>query len=190
MADERALTVGEAVGRAKSALETVSIRVIGEVTDFKAYKAVYFTLGDGNACMDCIMWPDAYGASGVRLECGMQVEVTGQFTVYPVKGRMQFSVRRLEAAGEGVLRMQVAALARRLEAEGLMRQDRKRPLPRFPSRIALVTSPRGKAVWDVIRTLRRRYPVAELLIAGVPVEGADAPARLVEGSACRRCSRP
>ena len=94
---------------------------------------------------------------------------------------MQFTVRSLALAGEGNLRLQVAALARKLEAEGLMRPERKRALPRFPQRIAVVTSPRGKAVHDVMRTLRRRYPLAELLVAGVAVEGEGAPAAIVEG---------
>ena len=125
------------------------------------------------------MWRDVFAASGVPLLEGMLVEVSGTLTVYAPKCRMQFQVRTLQAAGEGALRMQVAALARRLEAEGLMRIERRRALPEFPDRIALVTSPRGKAVHDVIRTLRRRYPVAELLIAGVAVEGASAAAAIV-----------
>ena len=77
--------------------------------------------------------------------------------------------------------MQVAQLARKLEAEGLMDASRKRRVPPLPQRIAVVTSPRGKAVHDVIRTLRRRYPLGELLICGVPVEGQDAPARIIQG---------
>jgi exodeoxyribonuclease VII large subunit len=77
--------------------------------------------------------------------------------------------------------MRVAALARKLEAEGLMREERRRPLPLLPARIGLVTSPRGKAVHDVVRTLARRYPVAELVIAGVPVEGREAVASIVAG---------
>jgi exodeoxyribonuclease VII large subunit len=180
----RALSVTEAMTLAKRTLEGLPVRVIGEVsecTDRSGYKAVYFTLTDGSSAMSCLMWRDAFEASGVMLRDGLLVEVAGSLTVYAPKGRMQFQVRRLEAAGEGVLRMQVAALARRLEAEGLMRPERRRPLPEFPERIALVTSPRGKAVHDVIRTLRRRYPLAELLIAGVVVEGAGASAGIVEG---------
>jgi exodeoxyribonuclease VII large subunit len=180
----RALSVTEAMTLAKRTLEGLSVRVIGEVselTDRSGYKAVYFTLTDGSSCMSCLMWRDAFELSGVPLRDGMLVEIAGSLTVYPAKGRMQFQVRSLQAAGEGVLRMQVAALARRLEAEGLMRPERRRPLPEYPDRIALVTSPRGKAVHDVIRTLRRRYPVAELLIAGVVVEGAGAAAAIVEG---------
>lgn len=180
----RALSVTEAMAWARRTLEGVPLRVIGEVseaTDRSGYKAVYFTLCDGSSVMSCLMWRDVFAASGIPLREGMLVEVTGILTVYAPKGRMQFQVRTLQAAGEGALRLQVAALARRLEAEGLMGAERRRPLPEFPDRIALVTSPRGKAVHDVIRTLRRRYPVAELLIAGVAVEGATAVASIVEG---------
>jgi exodeoxyribonuclease VII large subunit len=191
LAEERALTVTEAMGAAKRALEGVRIRVLGEVSEFNdkpGYKAAYFTVSDGGAAMPCLMWRDVYEASGVELRCGMLVELSGGFSAYVPKGRMQFQVRELSLAGEGNLRLQVAALARKLEAEGLMRPERKRALPRFPQRIALVTSPRGKAVHDVIRTLGRRYPLAELLIAGVAVEGDGAPAAIVGGlekaSAC------
>jgi len=184
MADERALSVTEAMTRARQALEGVRLRVVGEVSEFNdkpGYKAAYFTVGDDGAAMPCLMWRDAYMASGCELRCGMLVEMTGYFSAYVPKGRMQFVVRALEPAGEGSLRLQVAQLARRLEAEGLMQEFRKRPLPRLPQRIALVTSPRGKAVHDVIRTLRRRYPIAELVIAGVAVEGDSAVAAIVEG---------
>jgi exodeoxyribonuclease VII large subunit len=187
----RAMTVSEAVNLAKRALEGLALRIVGEVseaTDRAGYKAIYFTVSDGSSVLPCLIWRDAFEASGVQLRCGMLVELSGSFTVYAPKGRMQFQVRSLAAAGEGLLRMQVAALARKLETEGLMRVDRKRPLPAYPERIALVTSPRGKAVHDVIRTLHRRYPFAELLIAGVAVEGADAAARIVEGLAAAGAS--
>lgn len=192
MSEERALTVTEAMNAAKQALEGVRVRVVGEVSEFNdkpGYKAAYFTVSDGGAAMPCLMWRDQYLASGVSLRCGMLVEITGSFSAYIAKGRMQFTVRSLSLAGEGNLRLQVAALARKLEIEGLMRPDRKRGLPRYPERIAVVTSPRGKAIHDVIRTLRRRYPLAELLIAGVAVEGDGAPAAIVEGlEAASRCS--
>jgi exodeoxyribonuclease VII large subunit len=180
----RALTVSEAMGMAKRALESLPLRVVGEISEFTdrpGYKAVYFTLADGSAVMPCLIWRDVYEASGVQMRSGMLVEVTGGMTVYAPKGRMQFQARTLAAAGEGVLRLQVAALARKLEAEGLFHADRKRELPEYPTRIGLVTSPRGKAVHDVILTLRRRYPTAELVIAGVAVEGAGAAGHIVEG---------
>ena len=186
MADERALTVTEAMNAAKKALEGVYARVVGEVSEFNdkpGYKAAYFTVSDGGASMPCLMWRDQYLASGVELHCGMLVELSGSFSAYIAKGRMQFAVRSLALAGEGNLRLQVAQLARKLELEGLMRPERKRALPRYPQRIAVVTSPRGKAVHDVIRTLRRRYPLAELLVAGVAVEGDGAPAAIASGLA-------
>ena len=184
MAQQRALSVTEAMTSAKQALETVRVRVIGEVSEFNdkpGYKAAYFTVSDRGSAMPCLMWRDQYEASGVILRCGMLVEITGLFSAYVPKGRMQFQVRALSLAGEGDLRLQVAALAAKLEAEGLMRPERKRGLPRYPARIAVVTSPRGKAIHDVLRTLHRRYPLAELLIAGVTVEGEAAPAAIVEG---------
>ena len=184
MEQDRALSVTEAMNAAKRALEGVRVRVVGEVSEFNdkpGYKAAYFTVSDGGASMPCMMWRDQYLASGVTLRCGMLVELSGSFTAFVPKGRMQFTVRSLSLAGEGNLRLQVAALASKLELEGLMRAERKRALPRFPERIAVVTSPRGKAIHDVLRTLRRRYPLAELLVAGVAVEGEAAPAAIVEG---------
>lgn len=193
MADDAALTVTQAMSLAKQTLETVRVRVIGEVSEFNdrpGYKAAYFTVCDGGAAMPCLMWRDAYMASGVPLRAGMLVELTGQFSAYAPKGRLQFVVRRLDLAGEGRLRMQVAELARRLELEGLMSPDRKRALPRYPQRIALVTSPRGKAVHDVLRALRRRYPLAEVLVAGVAVEGDAAVAAIVEGLGVASAASP
>ena len=161
-----------------------ALRVMGEVSEFNdkpGYKAAYFTVSDGGAAMPCMMWRDAYIASGVELRCGMLVELAGNFSAYVPKGRMQFSVRSLTLAGEGNLRLQVAALARKLEARRAHATRAKARAARFPERIAVVTSPRGKAIHDVLRTLRRRYPLAELLVAGVAVEGDGAPAAIVEG---------
>jgi len=184
VAEERAVSVSEAMTLARQTLEGIRLRVVGEVSEFAdkpGYRAAYFTVSDGDASMQCLMWREQYVASGVALRCGTLVEMAGYFSAYAAKGRMQFVVRSLTLAGEGRLRLQVAELARRLEAEGLMRPERKRSLPAYPERIGVVTSPRGKAVHDVLRTLRRRYPLAEILLAGVPVEGADAPDAIVEG---------
>lgn len=193
MTEERALSVSEAMGLARQALEGVRVRVVGEVSEFSdkpGYKAAYFTVCDQGASMPCLMWRDAYAASGVTLRCGVQVELSGMFSAYVPKGRMQFQVRRLALAGEGRLRMQVAELAQRLEADGLMRPERKREIPRFPARIAVVTSPRGKAVHDVLRTLRRRYPLAEVLLAGIAVEGESAAEEIAAGLRVAGEARP
>ncbi len=178
-----ALSVSAAMGLAKNALETVVVRLVGEVSevnDKPGYKAVYFTVKDEKASLPCMMWMSRYQASGVSLCVGALVELTGRFSLYAAKGRMNFDVFSVTLAGEGQLRLQVANLARELEAMGLMDPARKRPLPVYPETIGVVTSPRGAAVHDVLRTLRRRYPLARILFAGVPV-GAGAPAALIEG---------
>ncbi|WP_249040426.1 exodeoxyribonuclease VII large subunit, partial [Eggerthella sinensis] len=179
-----ALSVSGAMALAKGALEGVTVRLMGEVSEVSnkpGYKAVYFTVKDPSAALPCMMWNNRFQASGVRLAVGQLVELTGRFTLYAPKGRMNFDVFSIALAGEGNLRLQVANLARKLEAEGLMRPERKRPLPAYPVAIGLVTSPRGAAVHDVLRTLRRRFPLARVLVAGVAVEGAQAPAGIVEG---------
>lgn len=181
-----ALSVSAAMGLAKNALEEVVVRLVGEVSevnDKPGYKAVYFTVKDEKASLPCMMWMNRYQASGVALSVGALVELTGRFSLYAAKGRMNFDVFSVSLAGEGQLRLQVANLARELEAMGLMDPARKRPLPAYPEAIGLVTSPRGAAVHDVLRTLRRRYPLARILFAGVPVEGPGAADGLVDGLA-------
>jgi exodeoxyribonuclease VII large subunit/exodeoxyribonuclease VII small subunit len=183
---DRALTVSELLALARRALEPLAVTVVGEVTeltDRPGYKAVYFTLADDDAVLPCLVWRDAYERSACSLRCGMLVQATGAMTVYAPKGRMQFQVRTLAQAGEGLLRVQVAELARRLSAEGLMDPSRKRAVPAFPERVGVVTSPRGKAVHDVVRTLGRRFPAAEIVFAGVSVEGAEAVSSLMRGLA-------
>lgn len=181
---QSALSVSAAMALAKGALEGVTVRMVGEVSELSnkaGYKAVYFTIKDQSASLPCMMWNNRFQASGVRLSIGCLVEVTGRFTLYAAKGRMNFDVFSISLAGEGKLRMQVAELAKQLQAQGLMDPQRKRPIPAFPECIGLVTSPRGAAVHDVLRTLRRRFPMARVLLAGVPVEGAQAPNYLCDG---------
>ena len=183
-AASEALSVSGAMALAKGALEGVVVRLVGEVSEVSnkpGYKAVYFTVKDERAALPCMMWNNRFNAAGIALRVGQLVELTGRFTLYAPKGRMNFDVFSLSLAGEGRLRQQVAELARRLEAEGLMDPGRKRPLPAYPLAIGLVTSPRGDAVHDVLRTLRRRFPLSRVVLAGVAVEGAQAPAGIVEG---------
>jgi len=170
------VSVTAALTIAKDKLRAASLRVAGEVTGFKphsTYSAFYFQLKDDASVMDVTLWKNVYTSQGIELRDGMLVEMDGAFDVYTAKGRMSFMPRAIKVAGEGDLRAQVAARARKLEAEGLMSDERKKPLPEFPERIALVTSPNGAAVHDVLRTLARRYPVAEVLFYGTAVEGAD-----------------
>lgn len=179
-----AMSVTAAMALAKESLESVVVRIIGEVSEVSVkpgYKAAYFTVKDSSASLPCMMWNNRYRASGIDLAVGQLVEITGRFTLYAAKGRMNFDVFSVALAGEGDLRMKVANIAKKLAAEGLTDPARKLALPQFPERIGLVTSPRSAAVHDVLRTLRRRYPIATVLLAGVPVEGADASRQIVEG---------
>ncbi len=175
---------------AKNSLESLTPTLIGEVSEVNAkagYKAVYFTVKDAGASLPCMMWLNRYRQSGVKLEVGQRVELTGRFTLYAPKGRMNFEVFSISVSGEGELRRRVAELARRLEREGLMDSARKRPVARMNAHVGLVTSPHGDAVHDVMRTMRRRFPLTKLSLAGVAVEGANAPAGMIE--ALRACVR-
>ena len=188
-----ACSVTEALNIAKRDLEKIRLTVIGEVSELsnkRGYKAVYFTIRDDRCALPCLIWNDKYRACGIELAVGMLVEITGMFSCYPAKGRMQFSADSIVPAGEGTLRLQVAQLARKLEAEGLMDPARKRKLKALPQRIGVVTSPRGKAIHDVIQTLRRRYPLAELLVYGVKVEGVGAVEELISGLRCACETQP
>lgn len=180
---KEALSVSAAITIAKSLLQQHAFRISGEVSELSdkpGYKAVYFTIKDSDATLSCLMWKNRYAAAGVPLRIGAKVVVTGKFTIFAPKGRMNFEVSQLALAGDGDLRAKVAALAEKLRQEGLMDQTRKRTLVSYPDKIGLVTSPRGAAVHDVLRTLRRRFPAVEIVLAGVPVEGKQAPQDMIE----------
>lgn len=183
---QKALSVGAALAVAKHQLEGITVRIVGEVSELSnkpGYAAVYFTLKDKeeNASLPCLMWMNRFKQANVQFRVGSVLDVTGRFSLYAAKGRMNFDVFSIALAGEGDIRLRIANLSKKLEAEGLMRPEAKKRIPALPARIGLVTSPRGAAVYDVLRTLRRRYPLAEVLVAGVPVEGKDAPAHLMAG---------
>ena len=179
---KQAVSVSEALALAKAQLESISFCIIGEISQLSykpGYKGVYFSIKDENANLPCVIWMTKYQQLGFELQVGQLVELQGKFTIYAAKGSMQFNASSIALAGEGELRRRVALLLKRLENEGLTAKERKRSIPAYPQRIGLVTSPRGAAVHDVLRTLRRRWPVAHILFAGVPVEGAEAPLGLI-----------
>ncbi|MBQ9003081.1 MAG: exodeoxyribonuclease VII large subunit [Eggerthellaceae bacterium] len=188
-----ALSVSDAMALAKQSLESVVVRIVGEVSEVSVkpgYKAAYFSVKDSSSSLPCMMWNNRYRASGIDLAVGQLIDMTGRFTLYAAKGRMNFDVFSIALAGEGDLRLKVANIAKKLAGEGLTDPGRKIALPAFPERIGLVTSPRSAAVHDVLRTLRRRFPVATVLLAGVPVEGAQAAEGIVEGMRAVYRARP
>jgi exodeoxyribonuclease VII large subunit len=103
----------------------------------------------------------------------------GRLTVYTARSEMQFAIARLEGVGDGLWRKALKAAARRLKADGLLAPERKRPLPRFPRRVAVVTSPDGAALRDIISVVRRRCPLVEVVLCGARVQGEGAPEALV-----------
>ncbi|MBQ6395654.1 MAG: exodeoxyribonuclease VII large subunit [Atopobiaceae bacterium] len=178
------ISVSDAVALAKAAVGAVPhIAVIGEVTGFRGPNArsghCYFQIKDDSSTMDCIVWRSVHAASGVELRDGLEVLMTGRFDVYEATARMSFVATRLEATGEGALRQKVAALANRLKNEGLMDESRKKPVPRFCTRVAIVTSLSGDVIDDAKRTLARRNPLVELLVFGCSVQGAGAEATII-----------
>ena len=184
--DDDVLSVSQAMEIAAGALDAIpQLTVLGEVTGFRGPNArsghCYFQIKDDSAAVDCIIWRGSYAKRTFDLRDGMQLNLTGSFNLYKPTGRMSFVVRSFSLAGEGLLRQQVAQLAEKLRREGLMDASRKRHIPVFCTRVAVVTSLSGAVIDDVKRTLRRRNPLVELICVGAKVQGEGAPAELIEG---------
>jgi exodeoxyribonuclease VII large subunit len=151
--------------------------VEGEISNYRKQASghQYFTLKDAQSQLSCV-W---FARQGLRLKQilladGMQVQVRGAMTVYEARGQYQLNVQFAQAAGAGLLQAKFEALKRKLEAEGLFDPDRKRPLPRFPASIGIVTSPTGAALRDMLNILARRAPWARVVIGPVRVQGEGA----------------
>jgi exodeoxyribonuclease VII large subunit len=167
--------------------------VAGEVSNLSrpASGHVYFTLKDAQASLRCVAWrPDATRLQEVIAD-GIAVEAHGYISLYESGGQYQLYVDDLRPAGEGLLYQEFLRLKARLEAEGLFAPERKRPLPDWPDRIGVVTSPTGAALRDVLHVLRRRFPLAEVILAPTPVQGEQAPEGIVEAlQALNKHSKP
>ncbi len=155
--------------------------VRGEVSDFKAHRNGhwYFALRDAEAQVRCVVWSTQQRRIPAKPDDGMQVIAFGQMTVWPVRGDLQFSVRAIEAEGDGLWRKALEQTRRRLEADGLLDPARRRPLPAFPRRIAVITSPDGAALHDVVTVARARSADVQLVLVPAKVQGDGAPESLV-----------
>ncbi len=155
--------------------------VEGEISNFSqpASGHLYFTLKDGEAAIRCVMWRNAAQRMSFAPREGLAVQAHGSMGIYEVSGQVQLYVDALTPAGEGALYQEFLRLKAKLEAEGLFEEDRKRTPPWLPKVIGIVTSPTGAALQDMLNTLRRRYPVAEVVLAPTPVQGIDAPPGIV-----------
>ena len=151
--------------------------VEGELSNFRRHRQsghCYFTLQDGGAQLRCVMWARQVQRLYFRPEDGHQVQVRGRLTFYKPRGELQLIATSMTLAGAGARQQAFEALKRRLEAEGFFDPNRKRPLPRFPRRIGVVTSDSGAALQDILSILRRRFPVVEVLHCPVRVQGLQA----------------
>jgi exodeoxyribonuclease VII large subunit len=157
------------------------IWVEGEISNFSRPSSghLYFTLKDQNAAVRCVMWRTSTMRLGFSPREGLAVQVHGSMGVYEVSGQVQLYVDTMKPAGEGALYQEFLRLKAKLEAEGLFNPERKRPLPALPRTIGVVTSPTGAAFQDVLNTIRRRFPVAEVILSPTLVQGIDAPVTIV-----------
>lgn len=159
--------------------------VAGEVSNFSrpASGHVYFTLKDDQATLRCVMWRPLANRLPNLPRDGEAVVVHGHISVYEPQGTYQLQVDTIQPEGLGILHLEFEALKRKLEAEGLFDSARKRPLPPLPQRIGVVTSPTGAVLRDILHILRRRYPLAEVILAPTAVQGVEAPPQIVNALA-------
>ncbi len=167
---------------ARGVLEDVLtlVWVEGEISNFLAHRSGhwYFTLKDSNAQVRCAFFKSRSGGTRVLPRDGMQVLVRGRVTLYEARGEYQLVVDHLEESGEGALRRAFDLLKAKLAGEGLFDDARKRALPRLPRRIAILSSPTGAAIRDVLSVLRRRLPMVEVDLVPVAVQGEGAAAAI------------
>src|ERR1019366_2901190 len=157
-----------------------AVWVGGEVSNLRAQSSghIYFTLKDAGAQLNCVCFRDAARESRALLADGQQVILQGDVTVYEVRGQYQLVVRQIELRGAGALQIAFEKLKLKLAAEGLFATERKRPLPKYPQRIGLVTSPAGAAIRDVLHVVQRRNPGLEIILAPCRVQGQGAAAEI------------
>ncbi len=175
--EDRVWTVSELTTRVKGVLEETfeTLWVEGEISNFVHHSSghMYFSLKDERAQLRSVFFRGDNRLLKFRPENGMKVRARGAITVYERNGQYQLLVRRLVPVGTGELELAFRQLVEKLEKEGLFDEERKQPLPEWPGRVGVITSPTGAAIHDIIRVLRRRFPVT-LLLYPVRVQGEGA----------------
>jgi exodeoxyribonuclease VII large subunit len=178
----KVFTVAELTRQIRGTLETKfgAVWVQGEISNYKLHPSghQYFTLKDQRAAISCVIFRNTLPPGKQPISDGAQVQVYGNVSVFEARGQYQLNVQILQTRGAGLLQAKFEALKRKLEAEGLFDPARKRPLPKFPKRIAIVTSPSGAAIRDMLNVLRRRAPNVAVLISPVRVQGIGAAAEI------------
>jgi len=179
----RTLTVSELTSQVKGLFEesfAYPVWVDGELSDPKLYPSghLWFDLKDAHANLKCVMWKESVRAMKFKPEQGLQVLCLGKVEFYAPRGEVKFSVRSMEPKGMGALQLAFAQLKEKLQAEGLFADERKRPLPAFPRRVGLVTSPQGAAIDDMLRILRGQV---EVVLKPCRVQGDGSAAAIASG---------
>ncbi len=179
------LTVTQLTQVVKRAIERHvprTVHVVGEISNYKRHSSghVYFVMKDEHCEVSCVMWRSDAGRLKFDPGDGLEVLATGTIDVFERSGRYQLYVRRLEPKGVGALELAFRQLREKLEKEGLFDPSRKKAPPRFPRRIAVVTSPTGAAIRDILQTLKRRWPAVEVYVYPVMVQGPTAAGEIAE----------
>lgn len=180
MNERRVLTVGELTRYIKMKLEQdpvlTDVWVSGEISNFTHHSSghMYFTLKDKTSRIRSIMFASANRQLAFQPKEGMLVIARGNISVFERDGQYQFYIQHMQPDGIGSLYLAFEQLKKKLEAEGLFDERRKRPIPRFPRTVGVITSPTGAAVRDIITTMQRRYPQAAILLHPVLVQGEQA----------------
>lgn len=177
-ATRKVLTVSQLTSQVKSLLENQIglVWVSGEVTNLRAQSSghLYFTLKDAAAQVSCVLFRGESQPDRSLIEDGRKILVQGDVTVYEARGQYQLIVRAVELQGIGALQAAFEKLKQKLNAEGLFAPERKRPLPQYPQRLGLVTSPTGAAIRDVLHVVRRRHAGLAIILAPCRVQGPGA----------------
>jgi len=182
-APEHAIPVSVLTAALKDAIEGAfpALWVSGEVSGFKSHRNGhwYFTLKDATASIECVVWSRDQARFPAMPDEGMQVVAFGQFSVWVKNGKATFAVKQMEAEGEGLWRKAFEKARAALERDGLLAAERKRPIPRFPRCVGVVTSADGAAMHDIIAVIARRNPTIDIVIIPAAVQGDSAPESLV-----------
>jgi exodeoxyribonuclease VII large subunit len=177
-ATRKVLSVGELTLRVKGLLEKQvgQVWVTGEISNFRAQVSghIYFTLKDAESQLNCVLFRTEARENRGLLQDGRKVVLQGDLTVYEPRGQYQLRVSAVELVGVGALQAAFEKLKQKLNAAGWFANERKRPLPRFPRRIGIVTSPTGAAIRDVLHVVQRRNPSLEMVLAACRVQGQGA----------------
>ncbi|NCB52102.1 MAG: exodeoxyribonuclease VII large subunit [Clostridia bacterium] len=179
--EQNAVSVTELNNRIKALLDSDpflgNVCVRGELSNYKVYPSGhhYFTLKDAESSLRCVMFKSAAGKLRFKPESGMGVAVWGRVAVYPRDGAYQLYCSEMMPEGAGDLQVAFEQLKEKLAKEGLFDEEHKKPLPKYPRRIAVITSSAGAAVHDIIRVLGKRWPSAKVVLLPVRVQGTEAP---------------